>query len=106
MSNSTATVTTDRPQRYGKQLVSHLSRRSEGTWDDQAQTGFIQFGSGRVDLSCSDDALLLSLVTDDSDLDQLEDVVGRHLVRFGTRDELIVSWVRLDGTAGTEQRVE
>jgi hypothetical protein len=106
MSNSTATVATDRPQRYGKQLVSHLSRRSEGTWDDQAETGFIQFGNGRVDLSCTVDALLLALVADEPDLDRLEDVVGRHLVRFGTRDELVVSWVRLDGTAGTEHRLE
>jgi hypothetical protein len=32
-----------------------------------------------------------------------EDVVGRHLVRFGERDELQVQWVRSDGAAGTTQ---
>jgi hypothetical protein len=31
-------------------------------------------------------------------------VVGRHLVRFGTRDELVVEWVREGGAAGTVQR--
>jgi hypothetical protein len=31
-------------------------------------------------------------------------VVGRHLVRFGTRDELVVRWVRADGSPGSEQR--
>jgi hypothetical protein len=28
------------------------------------------------------------------DLDRLEDVVARHLVRFGTKDELEVTWSR------------
>ena len=31
----------------------------------------------------------------------MEDVVGRHLVRFGTRDELVVEWVREGGAFGT-----
>ena len=31
---SVARVPTDRPGRYAKQLVSHMSRRSEGSWDD------------------------------------------------------------------------
>jgi hypothetical protein len=35
----------------------------------------------------------------------MEDVVGRHLVRFGTRDELVVRWIRSDGTDGSVQRV-
>lgn len=34
----------------------------------------------------------------------MEDVVGRHLVRFGTRDELIVEWVRSHGGPGSVQR--
>jgi len=39
-----------------------------------------------------------------ADVAGLEDAVGRHLVRFGVRDELVVSWVREDGTPGTVQR--
>jgi hypothetical protein len=34
----------------------------------------------------------------------LEDVVGRHLVRFGTKDELVVEWRRESGEPGTTQR--
>ena len=30
--------------------------------------------------------------------------LGEHLVRLGTRDELVVAWQRSDGTAGTVQR--
>ena len=45
------------------------------------------------------------LVADDAESrDRLEGVVGRHLVRFGAKDELVCSWVRTDGTQGSEQR--
>ena len=101
---SSATVATDRPQRYGKQLVSHMSRKATGTWNDEAGSGVIEFATGRADLSCGDGALLLHVQSQDGDLERLEQVVGRHLVRFGTRDELVVSWTRSDGSAGSEQR--
>ena len=49
--------------------------------------------------------LLLALVSEDADArDRLEGVVGRHLVRFGVKDELVCQWVRTDGTPGTLQR--
>jgi hypothetical protein len=103
---TTAEVATERPGRYGKQLVSHLSRRSVGEWDDAAGTGFIDFESGRAELVSGDGVLHLSVRTAPELLPRYEDVVGRHLVRFGTRDELVVRWVREDGSAGTEQRLE
>ena len=100
---SVAEVATDRPGRYGKQLVSHLGRRGGGSWDDEAGTGWIQLGSGRAEVSCGPDVLRLRVAGEASDLPQLEDVVGRHLVRFGSNDELVVRWSRADGTAGTRQ---
>ena len=36
-SRSEALVVTDRPARYGKQLVAHLSRRNSGDWSDSDQ---------------------------------------------------------------------
>ncbi|GLZ11714.1 hypothetical protein Acsp04_19490 [Actinomadura sp. NBRC 104425] len=102
---STASVRTDRPGRYGKQLVSHLGRRATGEWDDESATGWIDFdGGGRVELSCGEGVLDLRLETAADGQARLEDVVGRHLVRFGTRDELLVEWTRGDGTRGTVQR--
>ena len=101
---STARVPTDRPARYGKQLVSHLSRRSTGTWDDEAGSGWIDFGESRAELTAGEDALDIRLDATPERLAAMEDVVGRHLVRFGTRDELVVRWTRSDGTSGTEQR--
>jgi hypothetical protein len=103
MATSTADVGTDRPARYAKQLVSHLTRRAEGEWDESAGTGWLDFGeTGKGTLRAGPASL--ELVVDGADLDRLEDVVGRHLVRFGARDELVVTWKRDDGTPGTEQR--
>ncbi|GAB2841010.1 hypothetical protein GCM10022221_45400 [Actinocorallia aurea] len=102
---STASVRTDRPGRYGKQLVSHLTRRATGEWSEEAGTGWLDFGgAGRAELTSGDGALELRITAAPDDLDRYEDVVGRHLVRFGARSELVVAWVRADGTPGTVQR--
>jgi hypothetical protein len=103
---STAQVVTDRPGRYAKQLVSHLTRRATGEWSDEAGRGTIEFneGAGRAELVAGDGVLDLSVAG--TDLDRLEDVIGRHLVRFGSKDELIVNWQRGDGSPGTQQRNE
>ncbi len=45
----------------------------------------------------------MSVEADAAELPVLEDVVGRHLVRFGSRDELQVRWVRSTGEPGTAQ---
>ena len=100
---STADVTTDRAARYGKQLASHMARRATAEWDEQAGTGWIDFGETRADLAASADGLHISLSAAPDAVARMEDVVGRHLVRFGARDELTVQWVRADGTPGTRQ---
>jgi hypothetical protein len=102
---SMASVPTDRPGRYGKQLVSHMSRRGPGVWNEAQQTGTLELSGGRLVLNTTDNSLVLRLtVPTGDDVARLEDVIGRHLVRFGARDELVVTWQRSDGTAGTEQR--
>lgn len=100
---SSATVATGRPGRYGKQLVAHLSRRSPGSWDDQTGTGVIRFDGGTARLASTSTALTLQLTTSPELVDRLEDVLGRHLVRFATRDTLDVQWQRNDGRPGTHQ---
>ena len=102
---SEALVATDRPGRYGKQLASHLSKRVASQWDDETGTGSLVFGhGGRADLAAVDGGLRFELVARPASVARLEDVIGRHLVRFGARDELAVAWTRSDGTAGTTQR--
>ena len=76
-------------------------------WDEQAQEGWVDFGSGRVTLAAGDGVLLMGLVADDAEArDRLEGVVGRHLVKFGAKDELVCAWARTDGTPGSEHRHE
>jgi hypothetical protein len=102
---STATVSTDRPGRYGRQLVSHMSRRGHGAWDEANGSGTLDLRGGHLELETAAGALVLRLtVAPEDDVARLEDVIGRHLVRFGARDELVVTWQRTDGTAGTVQR--
>ncbi|MFI0423455.1 DUF2218 domain-containing protein [Spongiactinospora sp. 9N601] len=100
---STATVATDRPGRYGKQLVNHLGRHQGGEWSEESDSGWIVLGAGRTEVTCAEGALELRLDGDADEMAGLEDVVGRHLVRFGAKDELVVRWVRADSTPGTEQ---
>lgn len=61
---STATVTTERPGRYAKQLVSHMSRKAQGTWSDKAAEGTITFTDAELTLTTGEGALLLSLSAD------------------------------------------
>lgn len=101
---STAAVATARPERYAKQLVAHMGRKVPAAWDEARGTGSVSFPTAELVLGRGNEALLLELRAEPAELDRWEDVVGRHLVRFGTRDELIVSWRRADGSAGTTQR--
>jgi hypothetical protein len=87
---SVARVSTDRAGRYGKQLASHLGRRAQSEWNEEDGRGLI------VTIWSQEDAA--------DAVDRLENVVGRHLVRFGTRDELVVAWTRAGGVPGSVQR--
>lgn len=109
---SRALVRTDRAGRYAKQLSSHLARRLETSWDETTGTGVVHLDHGRCALRAQGDGLELVAVVDEgltpdersALLDRIEDVVGRHLVRFGARDELVVQWQRSDGSPGGEFR--
>jgi hypothetical protein len=82
-----------------------MSRRGPGHWDEAQQTGTLDLSGGHLELQSTDNTLILLLaVPAGDDVARLEEVIGRHLVRFGTRDELVVAWQRSDGTAGTTQR--
>lgn len=83
---------TDRASRYGSQLVKHFTHKDlEGSWEDTR--GFVRFSLGLAEFEASPDALIMRVVcSSEEDVARLQDVVERHLIRFGTRDELSVSW--------------
>ena len=91
MVRSIAQVSTPTPQRFAKQLVSHLGHRVPVTVDgDVAQ---LTFGSGTGTVSSGEGVLLLQASSATAaGLAEVQDVLARHLVRFGERQELTVTW--------------
>jgi hypothetical protein len=86
-----AEVRTDDPERYAKQLVSHLGRRTEFTVEGATATASIAGGTGVVEVG--DGVLILGASGPDAEvLDRVRDVLGSHLERFGRRNELAVAW--------------
>ena len=105
---ATASVSTERAARYGKQLVSHMGHKITGSWDEEAGSGYLLFDRegpvlGRFDVIASASDLRLELRTTPERADRLEHVAGIHLARFGARDSLAISWERTDGSEGTTQ---
>jgi hypothetical protein len=86
-----ADVRTDVPERYAKQLVSHLGRRVEFTVEGPRSIASIAGGTGVVEVG--DGVITLIAEAPDAEtLDRVQDVLGRHLERFGQRNELVVVW--------------
>ncbi len=89
---STALVPTDRAERYAKQLISHLGRHDNASLNDAGEQ-VLTFSAGSCVVAAEADGV--RLVADAKDSDQLavvQDVIARHLVRFGEKDELTVDW--------------
>jgi hypothetical protein len=92
MMQSVARVPTGQPERYLKQLVSHLGRRRTTELLAPGH-GVITFDDGRCTLTAEEGVLVLTaMAVDLAALARIQDVVGRHLERFGTRAELRVRW--------------
>ena len=94
MPTSTAVVRTDEPARYAKQLLAHLGRKTpveEVSGVPHARRLVFAYGAGVV--RPEQDHLVLEATAADGDsLAKVEDVLARHLVRFGRRQELVVAW--------------
>jgi uncharacterized protein len=90
---STARVVTDRGERYRKQLASHFGNRIEIT-ESPAGTVLTWGSGGTTRLTVEPDALVMIAAANDAQtLDQVKDLTGRHLERFGEKDGLVVTWL-------------
>lgn len=89
-----ARVPTERPERWIKQLVSHLGRRLEGSLDEESGVGTLTGPGMAATLSPTDGGLLLEARADDQEqLDRITDVIGGHLERFAASTEpMTVTW--------------
>jgi hypothetical protein len=92
---STAIVTTDAPARYAKQLLSHLGHKvtMEPLLDQPPPAGRLVFayGVGTV-LPLNGDLVMRAAAANAEALARVQDVLGRHLLKFGARRELVISW--------------
>jgi hypothetical protein len=88
---SAASVATDKPVPYMRQLCKHFGHKVDASFDDDS--GYIQFEFGRCDLRARDGVLDLTVSAADEDgRERMRMVVGSHLERFGRRDGLTVTW--------------
>ncbi len=91
-----AEVATDAPERYAKQLVSHLGRLIP--WQTDGDTSRAAIGDGVGTVVVGTGVLTLRAEAPDAEtLARIQHVLGSHLERFGQRNELSVTW-------GGEQR--
>ena len=91
--HSRADVITANPARYAKQIVSHLGRDEPFTTDGPTST--VQWDSATAGVVVGDGVLtLLAQAPDEAGVAFVEKVLGDHLLRFATREELTVTWQR------------
>lgn len=99
MLTSSAVVATDAPARYAKQLLSHLGRKNTvEPLDGAPDGGRLVFAYGTAELRPDAGSLRMDAAAPDLEgLAHVEDVLARHLERFGARAELAVRWERAAG---------
>ncbi len=98
---SVAVVSTDASTRYAKQLLSHLGHKVavEPVPDEPAPAGRLVFAYGVGTVRPTPTALeLRAAAADRASLARVQDVLARHLVRFGARRELVVTWGPASGS--------
>lgn len=88
---ATARVPTEKASRYLQQLCKHFAHKLPVAFDEHK--GSISFSSGECALAADGETLTISATAPDAtNIDQLKDVIVRHLVRFAFREELQVDW--------------
>jgi hypothetical protein len=91
---SVAEVPTDAAARYAKQLLSHLGHKvAVQAIEGEPRGGRLVFAYGTATVVPGSDRLTLRAVAADTEsLARVQDVVSRHLERFGARRAVAVEW--------------
>lgn len=87
-----AQVATTSADRYAKQLSSHLGRHGE--LREVSDGTVVVLANGECRLVSQPESLeLYASAPTQEDLERVMEIVGKHLERFGQRNELTVTWV-------------
>lgn len=91
--NARVEVSIERPERYGKQLASHISHKTEVTPLENGWVAKIRDGVGTI--TPQRDVLVLEAqAPNEESLEIVKDVLERHLRKFAAKLEpLEVVWV-------------
>jgi uncharacterized protein len=90
-----AKVATPEASRYLQQLCKHFGHRLPVTFDERSGRIEFPFGECRLNADEDDGPLTLSLATPSvRQLEELQDVVARHLLRFAFREPPEIAWCR------------
>ncbi|WP_298281364.1 DUF2218 domain-containing protein [Acidocella sp.] len=87
-----AVIKTGHARRYLGQFVKHFAHKLETARAETNDHGEVNFPIGQCRLNADDTSLSLTLAAPPAEMPKLQDVVARHLVRFGFREELAISW--------------
>ena len=89
-----ATISIERPERYGKQLASHISHKTEVSETDTGLVANIRDGVGTI-TPLTDVLILDAQAPSEESLAIVKDVLERHLRKFAAKLEpLTIEWVK------------
>ncbi len=94
MAESSAKLIIDRPERYAKQLASHIGHKAQSIEEVDGKT-IISFGFGATGtISATSEAVLLTADADNAEaLEKAQDVLGRHLLKFAKLEDQTLDWL-------------
>lgn len=94
MRKSSTKLTIERPERYAKQLASHIGHKAQSVAEVDGVTT-ITFGFGGTGtISVNSDSVLLTAQADSQEnLDKAQDVLGRHLLKFAKLEDHKLDWI-------------
>ena len=92
--DSVAEIPTDAAARYAKQLLTHLGHKvTMEPLEGEPLGGRLVFAYASATVIPASDRLTLRATAPDVDsLARVQDVLKRHLEKFGARRELVVEW--------------
>jgi hypothetical protein len=88
--SSRAVVETEKPSPYLLQLAKHFRHKLDVRFDERSAV--IPFPFGHAELAAADALTITAHAQTPADLRRVEQVIGSHLERFGSRDALSVAF--------------
>lgn len=91
--NATTSIPTPNARRYLGQFVKHFAHKLPFVRHETNEHGEVEFPLGLCTLDADD--IRLSIIINagaPEEMNQLKNVVDRHLLRFAFREELTINW--------------